>query len=604
MNSWEQYLSEELPDDLPVDVYPNSNGEFFPGKPTREQHAIMALQNETIEITRRKFGMSRRAFVRTAAAYSIGVWAVSQVSGGKWGRYANAASNKACDLEFPGAQLANLPGEFIIDVQSHHLDSGGDWRVRNPRSHLIHAALWEQGGPLGGFSAGPGVGTRVAPNSNQIPVGMGEGSEADPIENLGRYHYFKELFLDSSTSMTVLSAVPADPSGQPLPIDEAALTVGMVNAFANNTPRSVMHAFVMPNRGSLGRNSSTQNVKPLFLKEELEMMERHLQKHPGYIRGWKVYTPYGDVSNSSGWFLDDPNIGLPFLEHVRYLGNKYNVPKTIAAHKGFALPGFDQTTAACRDVGIVAKQYRDIDFIIYHSGHSSGSVGQYAGDAVASSSGLGTDSLIKSLRENKWDASQFVKPGMEHGNVPNVWGELGSVWETASGDPNQASHLLGKLIQHVGPQRVVWGTDALWGGSPQSIIVRLRALEMTDAAKQLYNLPYGLDGDRFDPRRNTKDASHYLGHPADPTWPTDFVSHPERSIRNGIFGRNVAGPYRVDPDAMREKIKCDDVQKIRDAYIVNPLTPRMAAPLSTNEKGPLRTDEAVLKDLNSKPWSP
>src|ERR687887_956361 len=69
----------------PIDIMPASNGEFVPPDPTPAQRKIMALQNEKIEEVRRKFGMSRRQFVRTAAAYSIGVWAINQVTGGRWG---------------------------------------------------------------------------------------------------------------------------------------------------------------------------------------------------------------------------------------------------------------------------------------------------------------------------------------------------------------------------------------------------------------------------------------------------------------------------------------------------------------------------------------
>src|SRR4051794_25198798 len=103
----------------PIDIMPASNGEFIPPEATPAQRKIMALQNEKIEEVRRKFGMSRRNFVRTAAAYSIGVWAVNEVTGGKFGSYAfaqNTETPKACDLENPGAQLANLPGEFVLDT--------------------------------------------------------------------------------------------------------------------------------------------------------------------------------------------------------------------------------------------------------------------------------------------------------------------------------------------------------------------------------------------------------------------------------------------------------------------------------------------------------
>ena len=68
---------------LPVDVMPASNGEFMPNAPTREQVEMMALAERETERWRRKFGMSRRQFVRTSAAFSIGMWAINKVSGGK-----------------------------------------------------------------------------------------------------------------------------------------------------------------------------------------------------------------------------------------------------------------------------------------------------------------------------------------------------------------------------------------------------------------------------------------------------------------------------------------------------------------------------------------
>ena len=39
----------------------------------------------------------------------------------------------------------------------------------------------------------------------------GGAGEVDPIENLSRFHYLKELFLDSATTATVLSCVPTSP---------------------------------------------------------------------------------------------------------------------------------------------------------------------------------------------------------------------------------------------------------------------------------------------------------------------------------------------------------------------------------------------------------
>jgi hypothetical protein len=234
-------------------------------------------------------------------------------------------------------------------------------------------------------------------------------------------------------------------------------------------------------------------------------------------------------------------------------------------------------------------------------------MGPYPGGGVADSAANGVDGLIKSLRENHWDAGRFVPPGLEHGNSPNVFAEIGTTWRLNMADPDRAGHLVGKLVSHVGARRVAWGTDSLWFGSPHPQIVAFRALELTDEARALYHLPYGLDGDRFDPTRNALSGSSYLERhpsPALPHWPTDGVAHPERSIRNGILGRNAAEAYEIDPDAVRNALDCDEVQKMRDAYILNPATPRESAPYASNHVVGPRTRRELLQLKASQPWGP
>ena len=137
---------EHLNEDLPIDVMPASNGEFVPLAPTDEQRMIMQLADEETEKARRRFGMSRRDFVRSAAAYGIGLWAINQIMPTVFGSYKVGAHNTettaACDLEWPGAQLDNLPGEFIFDVQSHHVESGRHVAGQQPRlPRLLHGAV-------------------------------------------------------------------------------------------------------------------------------------------------------------------------------------------------------------------------------------------------------------------------------------------------------------------------------------------------------------------------------------------------------------------------------------------------------------------------------
>ncbi|MEX2196133.1 MAG: hypothetical protein WD844_12685 [Thermoleophilaceae bacterium] len=588
---------------LPVDVLPCSNDEFLPFPPTARQIAVMDLQNREVERWRRRFGMSRRRFVRTSAAMAIGFWAIDTVMAGRWGSYASAHNTPtvdACDLEWAGREgletLENLPGEFIFDIQSHHVDPEGDWRATNPAIMAFFAAVWPQ--------ASAATGGRPALREDQSIRGGGAG-EIDPIENLSRFHYMKELYLDSATTMTVLSCVPTSPdTNNPLPLAEAAATVYTANELANSQ-RAVMHAFVMPNRGSAGMTGSDptdplnqrkptsepwpdgQAPRPLYLDDELELMEVRAHQYEDILRGWKTYCAWGDVPHASGWQLDS-DVGLEFLAKVAEVSGKYpKVPPLIATHKGFALPGFDQRGAAPRDVGPAAKQNPGVRFMIYHSGHDlfAGSMEDYAGDEKVSSSDRSVDAFIKSLRENDWDASHFKDAGKAFGNVPNVWAELGSVWRETMGDPNDSVHLLGKLIKHVGPKRIAWGTDSLWYGSPQSEIIALRKLEFSDEAKELYNLPYGLDGDVEDPTQPAPNSA--------------------RTIRNGILGRNAADAYNIDPDAQRHAIQCDAVNGLRKSdYLKDIGDPKETAPLASNKVIGARTRREILKGLAENPWAP
>src|SRR3712207_5693878 len=152
-------------------------------------------------------------------------------------------------------------------------------------------------------------------------------------------------------------------------------------------------------------------IDPVFLQDEFDMMERHVERYGSFLRGWKVYTPWGDVPNSSGWFLDD-EIGMKFIDQVRYLHRRHGGPNVIACHKGFALPAFDSRAASARDIGPAARQNPDINFIVYHSGYDNETQVAYPGDGKVNSSDRGVNSFIKSLRENSWDATRFIKPGM------------------------------------------------------------------------------------------------------------------------------------------------------------------------------------------------
>jgi hypothetical protein len=80
---------------------------------------------------------------------------------------------------------------------------------------------------------------------------------------------------------------------------------------------------------------------------------------------------------------------------------------------------------------------------------------------------------------------------LDNGIAPNsnVYAELGSTWRTVMGDPDQSAHVIGKLLRYVGEDRVVWGTDSIWYGSPQDQIQAFRLFQISDEFCDRYGYP-------------------------------------------------------------------------------------------------------------------
>lgn len=65
--------------------------------------------------------------------------------------------------------------------------------------------------------------------------------------------------------------------------------------------------------------------------------------------------------------------------------------------------------------------------------------------------------------------------------VNNVYGDLGQLFANSTvAQPRLAAALMGTLVKGLGADRVVWGTDAVWTGSPQWQIEGLRRLEIPE----------------------------------------------------------------------------------------------------------------------------
>jgi predicted TIM-barrel fold metal-dependent hydrolase len=192
---------------------------------------------------------------------------------------------------------------------------------------------------------------------------------------------------------------------------------------------------------------------------------QRLRESEGIV-AWKVYTQWGP--SGKGFWLDDEATGIPMIEQARRLG-----AKVICIHKGLSLLGYDPTYAGCRDIGPVAKRFPDVHFVIYHSGFDF-PFDEGVHDPTATG---GISSLLRSLEANG------IRPNS------NVWAELGTTWRVVMGDPTTAAHALGKLLARVGEDRVLWGTDSIWYGSPQDQIQAFRAFQIAPELRERHRYP-------------------------------------------------------------------------------------------------------------------
>jgi hypothetical protein len=351
----------------------------------------------------------------------------------------------ACSRESERAKGSEPGGTFAVpqtattDPDEARAVLGGDEFVFDVQTHLLEFP--------------PGVAPSTSFGSSFPYAGCGED---DWRECFGTDHWFRELFVRSDTTMAVISAVPVLSEPNPLSAGVMARARAAVRDVCGDDARVFLHGQVNPNVGDMGA--------------AIDHMRRIAGAHP--IAAWKVYT---HVPADRGWWLDDHDpasvrCGEAFLDAVREIG-----PPIVCVHKGFG-GGSEHSSPA--DVGPAAKANPDLAFVVYHSGYDGPGEGPYRGGGPA----RGVDRLLASL-----DAAA-VPPHA------NVYAELGSTWFNAMRNPAEAAHVLGKLLARLGDDRVLWGTDSIWYGSPQVQIEALRTFAIAEELQERFGYP-ALTGD-------------------------------------------------------------------------------------------------------------
>src|SRR5262245_22820768 len=457
---------------LPIPSRIASNEEFIPPPQTRQQKKYEARLKEISEKAAKRQGLSRRDFLRTGSGMAAAMLALNEVFG-------NCYDVSADEVRDPAAFAEKWPKEqFIFDVQTHHVDVSRKWYEDTPEGRRTTQFF-----------------RLLRPKARTL-----EGS----MELLNRIHYVKEIFGDSDTVMAIISGVPTrEWNRNPLPPDQMAGTRDYVNGLAGSQ-RVLAHGLLRPNLG----------------KGEFDEMDRQARKLR--ISAWKMYT--GAELGERAWFLDDEKVAYPFWERTRKLG-----VRNLCVHKGLPLGAFNEKACTPLDLEKAARDWPDLNFIVYHSGYRG------AGFAALGTGERVRDPQKDDPQEIPW-ISDIIRILRKNPKIRNVYFELGSTFQQLSmSNPERCLHMLGQMIQTGGADHILWGTDCIWGGSPQSQIERLRRLKMTDELMEKFKYPQLTD-----------------------------------AIKNQILGLNAARLFNVDVKAQRRQIRADKLTQLRQEYQRDP----------------------------------
>ena len=406
--------------DSPVPTQVISNGEFNPIPQTEQQKQVEGRIKALADELGAKQGLSRRDFLRTNAGMAAAFLAMNEV----FGNLFNVNRAEAAESDRATERANTLKGQFIFDVQTHFVHDG-----------------YTQEGILG-------LAAYAKENWNPALA------KVDDIAIYKFENYVREVYLNSDTKIALLSGAPFDDkTWEFLTNDSIRAAVDMVNSIAGSSARRMLgHAVVTP-----GQDGWLDQVD--YAIENL---------HPD---SWKMYTIGDPLSAGTKypWRLDDEELVYPFYEKAMKAGIN-----TICIHKGLMPADYEKSWEgvwkynSVWDVGKAAKDWPDMNFVIYHGG--------FRGFLET------PDAMLAQFEENgeiEW-ASDLARIPEEFG-VNNVYAEMGTSFaNSATANPRLAAALLGTWIKGLGVERVVWGTDSVLYGSPQWQIEALRRLEIPE----------------------------------------------------------------------------------------------------------------------------
>ena len=460
----------------PVPTQIVSNGEYNPLPQTENQRKVEALIKELADKYGKKQGMDRRTFLRSASGMAAAFLAMNQVFGPVW----DVSEAEAADNDAASDRAKKLSKQFILDDQTHFVRDDFD------KEGLL------------------GLGKYASEHWNPKML------DKVPL-TLQRYkfeNYLKEIFLDSDTKVALLSGAPFDdPSWWLLSNDQINEARAAINKVAG-TRRLLSHFVFTPHFDNW--------------KEEIDRAIADIKPD-----GWKGYTvgdPLSPSTKKTMWRLDDEKLMYPIYEKFVKSGTR-----NVCIHKGLLPLDYEQSWAGvwqyatADDIGKAAKDWPQLNFIIYHT-----ALRPFLEDPATELALFEKDGYIR------W--STDVARTLKKYNVNNVYAEIGTSFANAAvANPRFSAAFVGQLVNEMGADHVCWGSDSVWYGSPQWQIEAMRRLEIPD------------------------DMMKKMG------WKTK-LGGPDSDVKRQIFGLNSAKLYNYKVQAEYDNMSKDKLAQIKSEY--------------------------------------
>jgi hypothetical protein len=460
------HMRRGLCTEVPLPTRLVSNEEFPPQSQTAAQRQVeQRILTEAGRLAPR-LGLSRRDFLRTSGGMATSFLAMNAV----FGRFFDVLPVEAADP----AAFREHTGEpfFIFDVQVHYVGAGYD----PGNAEAARKGAVAKQGLLGLRQQARRLNPKLA-------------SDRGTLADLSWENFVKEVFLDSETAIGLISTPPGPyPQEAVVPPKEMTHIRDEINRVTQSR-RMLAHGLVTPQLG----------------QADLDFMD--LQAATLKVDAWKAYTGAAPKGFDRGWFVDDEKIAYPMLEKARALGIR-----RLCVHKGLPLgPVADYNHP--RDLIQAARDFPDIDFLVYHAGLLGVSEAQPSGEVP-------------------W-TTEFCQMKKKQPDLKNIYMELGSTFgQLVTTNPTACAHLLGQIIDAFGADHVLWGTDSIWYGTPQWQIDAFRRFEIPAALVEKH---------QYAPLT--------------------------RAVKEQIFGLNAARVFSVDVNATRHELPKDYLSRIKMTYL-------------------------------------